>query len=105
MALRITDIWKEFNHDATESMREWFGESYSGQEDIADYLDDGEIAMCSPMCGEDVFTKERIVRTYAMLTDGRYIWPNTLGYYIRKYNLRLPKDTEKYILEKQNELS
>ena len=100
MAIGITDIWKEFNLDATKSMRESFGESYCGQDDIANYLDDGEIAMCTTMCGEDIFTKERIAQTYSMLTDGRYFWPNTLGYYIRKYNLRLPKDIEEYILDK-----
>ena len=103
MEIGITDIWREFNIDATKSMRESFGESYCGQEVIASYLDKGEIAMCTFMRGKDMFSEEHIVRTYVMLTDGKYIWPNTLGYYIRKYNLRLPNDIEEYIIENQNE--
>ena len=54
--------------------------------------------MCTTKCGEDIFTGERLVQTYAILTDGKYVWPNTLSHYVKTYNLRLSKDIEQYII-------
>lgn len=34
------------------------------------------------------------------MTDGQYSWNNALPYYVRKYNLRLPKQFEEMALAK-----
>ena len=32
------------------------------------------------------------------MNDGKYSWTSTLIYYVEKYNLRLPLEFEKYVL-------
>ena len=73
-------------------------EPYQGQERIAKYLDEGELMLASPMFGYDAITGEKIVSPRMILTDGEYSWENTLPHYVRKYNVRLPREFERKIL-------
>lgn len=47
----------------------------------------------------DVFTDEVLPTEKATYDDGKYTWFSSLPHYIRNYNLRLPEDFEKHILE------
>ena len=92
-------IWKEFNPSAEKSMKDDFGTSPSPFRDrIIDYLNNGELKLASPSSVFDVFSGERISQTNCILTDGEYSWLNSLGYYIQKYNLQIPKELENKIL-------
>jgi len=48
----------------------------------------------------DIFTGERIPHEVLVMSDGDYYWPNYLAWYVEKYNLRMPEEFEKYILDK-----
>ena len=91
--------WKEFNPVANKSMKDDFEDSPSPfTEKIIAYLNKGELTLASPSSATDVFSGERINQTNCILTDGEYSWSNSLVYYIKKYNLRIPKKFEYKIL-------
>ena len=73
-------------------------EPYPGQVRVAKYLEKGSVELAASSCGYDVFTGEIIAPTRMILTDGEYSWENTLSYYVRKYNVRLPREFERKIL-------
>lgn len=92
-------IWKEFNPLAEKSMEEDFAEKPSlFVQKILAYLNNGEVVLASPSCAVDVFSGERINQTNCILTDGEYSWSNSLGYYVQKYNLQIPKEFEQKML-------
>ena len=86
------------------SMRDCFeaGE-YTNKEKIIHYLRTGKIDMVSMARAIDVLTGELIPWEKLGMSDGKYMWWNTLAYYVEKYNLRLPEAFEKHILEKTQE--
>ncbi len=95
-------MWKEFNPMAKKSMKDDFEVSPSPFcNKILAYLNNGEIKLASPSSAVDVFSGERINQTNCILTDGEYSWSNSLGYYIQKYNLRIPKELEDKILNEK----
>jgi len=97
--LNIMAIWKEFNPLAEKSMKDDFSPTPSPFSDkIISYLNNGELALASSSSAIDVFSGERINQTNCILTDGEYSWSNSLGYYIQKYNLQIPKELEDKIL-------
>jgi len=71
---------------------------YPFQKEMASYLRRGTIILTQMSRSKDVFTGERIPNEVHLLTDGEYLWPNELAWYVEKHNLRLPKDFEDYIL-------
>ena len=93
-------LWKEFGNEHAPSIRTAFQEtSYEGMSTIAEYLDKrGSVIICSPERNRDVITNELLGSTKALLTDGEYTWDNSLSYYVRRYNLRLPSDFENKVL-------
>jgi hypothetical protein len=92
--------WREFGVPNAPSIKDSFeAEPYEGMERIANYLDNsGEVTICAASGSVDVLTQESISDKRQMLTDGEYAWNNTLSYYVRKYNLRLPKEFEDKVL-------
>ena len=97
----IMATWKEFNPLAKRSMKDDFADTPSPFcNEILNYLKSGEVTLASPESAMDVFSGERINGTNCILTDGEYSWSNALGYYVEKYNLRLPKELEDKILKR-----
>ena len=96
-------MWKEFNPDENRSIKDDFqNKEYDHFKEIAAYLENGKISLVSTECGVDVVTNERIFDTCCILTDGEYTWLNTLGYYVRNYYLKLPKEFEQKVLKTVN---
>ncbi len=78
-----------------ESMKKHFEAApYQGQEKIVFYLDNGTKTYTRASRGRDVFTGEVIKGSYTGMTDGEYSWTSVLSYYVKNYNLRLPKELE-----------
>ena len=99
--INMMAMWKEFNPAASKSIKEDFANcEYANLAKIADYLDNGQVTLVSAEYGSDIITNQKITNTYCIVTDGEYSWSNTLSYYVRKYNLRLPKEFEDKILLK-----
>lgn len=75
-------------------------EAYPEKDKIIHFLNNGEMLYARLSRAKDVFTGERIPQEVLGMTSGEYDWPNYLAWYVEKYNLRLPEDFERYILEK-----
>lgn len=82
------------------SMRDFFSDGpYEGQSKIIAYLTHGKEDIVSSAIPKDVFTGRLIKMEKIGMNDGEYSWFNTLAYYVKRYNLRLPEEFEKKILE------
>lgn len=93
--ISLTTLWKEFNPEADRSLRDdCQSEKYANSNTIAEYLDNGKVLLVSPGCERDIFTNEKIA-TACIKTDGEYTWIGSLSYYVKEYNLRLPKEFER----------
>ncbi|ACY14786.1 hypothetical protein Hoch_2243 [Haliangium ochraceum DSM 14365] len=61
-------------------------------ERIAAYLDAGHLYIAATGFVEDWFADDEImIGAPHLLTDGVYVWPADLPYYVRNYHVRLPK--------------
>lgn len=88
----IMAVWKEFNPDATKSMRDDFqNERLPEQEKIVEYLNHGKITVTAASYDKDVFTGGFIGDTHCIRTDGEYSWLGSLGYYVENYHVKLPE--------------
>ncbi len=101
--INVMSKWKEFNPLSDHSMKDDFREVPSPfNRKITTYLENGELVLASPSIVYDVFSGEKITQTNCILTDGEFSWTNSLEYYVRKYNLQIPKELEDKILNMQN---
>lgn len=77
------------------SMRDSFEEKpYENMDKVIYYLENGIKTYIRISKGKDVFTGASFDTDYSGMTDGEYSWNSTLAYYVKTYNLRLPKDFE-----------
>ena len=92
--------YKELNpHRELPLMRENMTEDgYPHQKLISDYLRKGTIVLAQLSRNKDIFTGELIDTEVLVMTDGEHYWCNQLAYYVDKYNLRLPREFEEFIL-------
>ena len=72
---------------------------YPGKDRIVAYLKLGDVHMCCPGYDRDVITGEIIRPAICHMDDGRYAWTSDLIYYVEKYNMRLPAEFERYVME------
>jgi hypothetical protein len=95
----IMDTWNEFYEGADHSMKDDFCEfPYPNMEKIVEYLLNGKTTGISLKVFVDVFTGGTIGPA-KYKEDSGYMWDTSLPYYVKTYNLRLPKDFEDKILE------
>lgn len=59
---------------------------------LADYLDSGTMLATSGRLSADVVDGTPAVAPQDVRSDGSYIWPGELGYYVRKYGVALPEE-------------
>lgn len=65
----------------------------SDVENIVRYLEVGTICAVSAGIEEDVLSNpRRLIGVPNLLTDGTWVWPQTLVYYVRHYHIRLPDE-------------
>ncbi|MFK0189460.1 hypothetical protein [Kitasatospora sp. NPDC090308] len=57
------------------------------------YLKQGAVIMASPGWVDDLLDDQaKNICQYATLTDGSWIWPSNLAYYVETYHVALPAD-------------
>lgn len=62
-------------------------------EKICDYLSNGTTAIICPGITRDIIDEASgVAGTGSSCTDGIWLWPDDLVYYVRKYNIALPDD-------------
>lgn len=72
---------------------------YPHKENIIHFLRSGTIELTGMSAVKDIFTGKAIPAGSHIMSHGDYVWGSDLAWYVEKYNLRLPKDFEDYILE------
>lgn len=94
MKVKTVGYYKEMPHadNVNESIFDFINkEDDSLIEDICGYLESGIEFVVSPGMVDDVINPEKgpagITSTY---TDGKWLWPGDLAYYVRNYKLKLP---------------
>ncbi len=94
----------EYGAENGRSMKECFQlQPFEGKEKIIEYLrKNGKQTTISMKLSTDRITGERIKdeKGIAQYTDGKYTWCSDLAYHVEKYNLRLPKEFEDYVLNR-----
>ena len=73
---------------------------YSGIDRIIAYLENGKKTYTATSKARDFFTGDIIQEENCGMTDGEFSWNGSLIYYVKKYNLRLLKEFEDYVLAK-----
>jgi hypothetical protein len=90
--------YKELSHGAEgsenwPSLRDYLSaEPQDHEEDIARYLEiaPGYSGM-GHVVGDILDPSAKVVLFPGTRTDGMYVWPNELTYYVRKYHVRVPQ--------------
>lgn len=60
---------------------------------VVNYLESGVFCGAIPLIEEDpLVDPAEIVGPIQILTDGLWVWPNSLAYYVKRYHLQLPKE-------------
>ena len=98
-------IYKEFYNGEYElpSIRDAiYQDTVSNKRTLVSYLKKGKPFAAASAINKDVLSGERIPGELLMLTDGVYEWRSDLVYYIEKYNLKLPDDFIKHVLDQQD---
>ena len=59
---------------------------------IVRYLKSGVTLTWSPGFSEDLLSPGKIIGSDTTLSDGEWIWPNSLTYYVESYHIGLPQE-------------
>jgi hypothetical protein len=62
------------------------------QDAIAAYLAAGQVMIATPGIAKDVINGKTVIGSPSYLTDGVYVWPADVAYYVKTYNVRLPTE-------------
>ncbi len=96
MELKTVGYYKEMPHGSKTSNSIFDFINKGSQEDIDkiyQYLKSGVEFVVSPEVTHDIITPEKgtsgIASSY---TDGIWLWPGDLAYYVKNYNLKLPDE-------------
>lgn len=77
-------------------------EPYFGKDKIVKFLtENGKAGLASTSVPHDRITGERIGIELVLKEADRFSWWSDLAYHVEKYNLRLPKEFEDYVLKCQ----
>ncbi|MEV4433419.1 hypothetical protein [Streptomyces sp. NPDC049585] len=68
------------------------GESQPDSAELAGYLRAGHVLFASMGCVEDVLgSGESVLGGGSLLTDGEWVWPGVLAFYVDRYRFPLPE--------------
>ena len=101
MVLFRRGYYKEMTHadDTDPSMLDYIGKKIEYKEEICKYLQNGIVlAACGEVVKDVLHPEKGIAGTPDDMTDGKWIWPGDLAYYVNNYNLQLDDDFVGYML-------
>ncbi|WP_327728402.1 hypothetical protein OG250_18465 [Streptomyces sp. NBC_00487] len=59
----------------------------------ARYLEEGEIVVAASQWVDDLLdARSKRICQYSVRTDGVWVWPSSLVYYVKKYHVKLPAE-------------
>ena len=100
MVLIRKGFYKEMQlgEDSNPSMKEYINQKIENKELICQYLKNGYVmAACSDLVTDVIFPENGVIGSPDELTDGYWLWPGDLVYYVEKYNLKLDDDFIDYM--------
>ncbi|MBR6404353.1 MAG: hypothetical protein IKS48_13305 [Eubacterium sp.] len=103
MELTSVGFYKEMPHggDSELSILDFVDKAKDNIYKIVKYLIDGKALIISPGLVDDVIDSSKgPAGTPTVYTDGKWIWPGDLAYYVKNYHLELPQDFLDYMKEK-----
>ena len=103
MDLTSVGFFKEMPHggDSKLSIMDYVNKAKGDVDKIVGYLNDGIALIISPGLVNDVIDISKgPAGTPTVYTDGKWIWPGDLAYYVKNYNLELPQDFLDYMVER-----
>jgi hypothetical protein len=96
MSVRRAGFFRELRHgdpggpSLVESSRR---EPPADKESVVRYLEGGHTVAATGVLVDDALDSSRTaVAPLELVTDGAWIWPRDLAYYVRRYNVSLPDD-------------
>jgi hypothetical protein len=96
MSLRRAGFFRELRHGDPDGPSLWeaaLPSPAADQDDIVRYLDGGDTVAATGVLVDDVLDSSRTaVAPLELATDGAWVWPRDLAYYVRQYNVTLPED-------------
>jgi hypothetical protein len=94
MTVENVGFFREFPHGDPQgpSLRESMGKGdVEARDGVAGYLANGSLLATTGEHVSDVLKDEKVdAGLLAIQTDGRWVWPADLAYYVREYNVQLP---------------
>ncbi len=103
MELTSVGFYKEMPHggDSKLSILDFVNKTKGSTDKIVRYLNDGKALIISPGLVDDVIDSSKgTAGTPTVYTDGKWIWPGDLAYYVKNYHLGLPQEFLDYMQEK-----
>lgn len=69
------------------------GDPFDDEVKLIEYLVNGALFIASPGIVRDILSEQApVIGSADILTDGVWVWPRDLAYYVRQYQVRLPND-------------
>jgi len=82
--------FRELGYETAFSLEQAKGRDRSHSADVARYLRGGKILVASPGLARDIYDRTVVAGSHSMRTDGDFVWPDVLAYYVEKYGIELP---------------
>jgi hypothetical protein len=68
---------------------------------VSNYLSSGHVFAVSPVRAPDLLNPQEKLSSLRYFTDGEWVWPSDLVYYVDTYRAELPKDFEMHVLHQE----
>ena len=96
----ILNHFAEYGVKGAEKLKSCISDKpYAGIDKIVEYLiNEGEVTLLSTAMSVDRITGERIEGELYWKESNGFAWMSDLAYHVKKYNLRLTEEFEKFIL-------
>lgn len=73
----------------------------ANQAQVVAYLKAGKVLVMSPGLVKDAFDRGTLAGTRSMRTDGVYAWPDSLAFYVERYQVELPAEFEEHMAKRE----
>lgn len=103
MILKEVGYFNELKHGRKNgpSLKDSISKSpLDNEEKIVFYLTNGIDFISSPGVVRDIFDETRIIGGLSIYTDGTWMWPSDLIYYVENYHVSLPDEFLNYMKSK-----
>ena len=90
---------KENNGPDFPALRSLIGKPMREKERVVQYLKTAPAISAAAASMKDVLTNQYTGRELLVHTDGEFLWRSDVTYYVEKYDMELPAEFVKHILE------